>query len=265
MPCDLHELAVKLARRFKEGNVQELERELVRARNLGELRTYLARLWRIDRFARFKNQQLRKREWINFKEIVDWCSELGSSADEVRRINAYKWLQDDCLDGDFEDTAGKSRVLYLFHRVSRIRMTRDQLLNILRTHPTEIARAEFLDRCWLERPVFLRWLEKHHLPLSPARFEPLENAERRSMPAVYPAQVPTTHLRRPRPSDKAVKHVCHTVHQRRVHRWTTTHAGRTRKKGKEKGLGGRARLRKHFRTQLGCSAPSRGRPVKRVK
>jgi hypothetical protein len=174
MPCDVHELAVELARRFNEGNIQELERELVRAQNTGELSTYLARLWRIDRFARFKERQLRKREWINFREIVDWCSELGATAeqDEARRVNAYTWLQDDWLDGDFEDTAGKSRVLYLFHRVSRIRITRTQLLDILRTYPPEEARSEFLDRCWLQRPMFQSWLAKHNLPLSPSRFEP---------------------------------------------------------------------------------------------
>ena len=173
---DLHELAVELARRFNEGDIQEIERELTQAQKSGEVRTYLARLWRIDRFAQFKDRQLRKREWINFREIVDWCSELGGSAerDEARRVNAYKWLQDDWFDGDFEDTAGKSRVLYLFHRVSRIRMTRDQLLNILRTHPTEIARSDFFDRCWLERPMFQRWLAKHQLPLRPSRFEPRE-------------------------------------------------------------------------------------------
>jgi hypothetical protein len=60
-------------------------------------------------------------------------------------------------------------------------MTRDHLLNILRTHSTEIARSEFLDRCWLERSVFRRWLAKHELPLSPPRFEPRES-ETKVMP-----------------------------------------------------------------------------------
>jgi hypothetical protein len=174
MPCDLHELAVKLARRFNEGNVQELERELVRARNSGELSTYLARLWRIDRFARFKDRQLRKREWINFREITDWCSELGGGAerDEARRSNAYSTLRDDLLAGDFEDAAGKSCVLYLHHRSTRVRMTRENWLIIEETHSPDIARSQFLDRCWLPRHMFQHWLARRELPLSPPRFEP---------------------------------------------------------------------------------------------
>jgi hypothetical protein len=88
---NLHELAVELACRFSENDIQAIERELTQAQKSGELRTYLARLWRIERFTRFKNQQLRKREWINLREIVDWCSELGGTAerDEPRRVTAY--------------------------------------------------------------------------------------------------------------------------------------------------------------------------------
>ena len=174
LAVDLHELAVELACRFSESDIQEIERDLTQAQKSGELRTYLARLWRIDRFARFKDRQLRKREWINFGEIVDWCSQLGGTAerDEARRANAYSWLQEDLLAGDFEDAAGRSRVLYLFHRITRVRMTRDNWLIIVGTHPADISRSEFLDRCWLERPMFQRWLAKHELPLSPPRFEP---------------------------------------------------------------------------------------------
>ena len=177
LAVDLHELAVELARRFNEGDIQEIERELIQAQNSGELRTYLARLWRIDRFARFKYRQLRKREWINFREITDWCSELGGGADrdEARRSNAYSMLRDDLLAGDFEDGAGKSRVLYLHHRSTRVRIIRENWLIIEETHSPDIARSQFLDRCWLPRHMFQHWLARHELPLSPPRFEPRES------------------------------------------------------------------------------------------
>ena len=192
---DLQKLAAELAARF-DSSVQELDRELAHAQKSGELCSFLARLWRIDRFTRFKNRQHRKREWINFREIVDWCSELGGTAerDEARRGNAYSWLQEDLLAGDFEDAAGRSRVLYLFHRIKRVRMTRDNWLIIVGTHPADISRSEFLDRCWLERPMFQGWLAKHELPLSPPRFEPYEAGELNGGNGADNASRPTSNM-----------------------------------------------------------------------
>jgi hypothetical protein len=73
-----------------------------------------ARIWRTNRIARFTEDQRRKREWINFAEIADWCSEVDGSVvpNESARASAYEKLQRDLLEGDFEEN-GRSRVLYL--------------------------------------------------------------------------------------------------------------------------------------------------------
>ena len=47
----------------------------------------------------------RLRDWINFAEIADWCSELAGSivSDEDARGSAYEKLQADLMLGDFEE------------------------------------------------------------------------------------------------------------------------------------------------------------------
>jgi hypothetical protein len=52
------------------------------------------------------------------------------------------------------------------------RMTRE-LWRALPEMQTNDLRRDYLDRFWIPRPLFDVWLTKHHLPASPARFEPV--------------------------------------------------------------------------------------------
>ena len=82
---------------------------------------------RTARIERFTEIQQGKREWINFAEIAEWCSEESSVVpNEVAREAAYQKLQRDLLEEDFEEN-GRSRVLYLHPNTSKARMTRDWL------------------------------------------------------------------------------------------------------------------------------------------
>jgi hypothetical protein len=59
-------------------------------------------------------RQRKVREWINFAEIAEWCSEEDSiEPNEDKRAWACKKLADDLLDGEFEEN-GRSRVHYLY-------------------------------------------------------------------------------------------------------------------------------------------------------
>lgn len=138
--------------------------------------------WRINRQVRFTWQQERKREWISFREIADWYSEFASHGvpSEAARANAYDMLESDLLSGDFEEQ-GRSRVLYLHFRHFRTvtaRMTRQQLNDALDLDGLSLAdvRSQYLAPCWIPRHLFDRWLAKHELPPSPARFEPQKEA-----------------------------------------------------------------------------------------
>jgi hypothetical protein len=134
-----------------------------------------ARSHRIDREIRFISRQRRGRQWISFREIVEWLSEIDGRGvpNETARDNAYNMLQRDLLAGDFEEH-GRSMVLYL-HPVTPIgRMTRDRLQDALDTFPINTVRAAYLGRCWMSRRMFDRWLAKHQLPASPSRFLPTE-------------------------------------------------------------------------------------------
>jgi hypothetical protein len=132
-----------------------------------------AKIWRTNRIARFTADQRRKREWINFAEIADWCSEVDGSVvpNESARASAYEKLQRDLLEGDFEEN-GRSRVLYLHPWTVKAKMTRQWMENMIETHPRATIPRQYFDHCWLPRNLFQRWLAKHHLPASPRRFQP---------------------------------------------------------------------------------------------
>jgi hypothetical protein len=130
-----------------------------------------ARGHRIDREIRFIQRQRRKREWISFREIAEWLSEINGRGvpNETARDNAYNMLQHDLLAGQFEE-AGRSMVLYLHPATPMGRMTPERLQSWLDTFPVERVRSAYLGRCWIPRRMFDRWLAFHEHPPSPARF-----------------------------------------------------------------------------------------------
>ena len=138
---------------------------------------------------RFIEEQRRTRELINFADIADWLARRDNAVgpNETARSGAYDLLRDDLLAGDFEEDA-KSQVRFMHSKhetewISR-RRTVDResekavsLLDARDTFPAEDVIAQYLAHCWIPRRIFHRWLAKHQLPLSPPRFEPLENAK----------------------------------------------------------------------------------------
>ena len=138
----------------------------------GDIRKQV-KIWRTNRIARFTENQRRKREWINFAEIADWCSEVDGSVvpNESARVSAYVKLQRDLLEGDFEEN-GRSRVLYLHPWTVKAKMTRQSMELMIETYPPATIRSQYFDHCWLPRNVFQRWLAKHHLPASAPQFQP---------------------------------------------------------------------------------------------
>jgi hypothetical protein len=142
------------------------------------------REWREDRIRRFAERQRRRRDWISFGEIAEWCSELGGSivSDEDARAGAYEKLQADLMAGDFEE-AGKTRILYLHPWTPLAKMTRDRARDFMERAPPETQRSEYWDHCWISRHLFHRWLAKHNLPTSPSRFKPLTEAPATSKPS----------------------------------------------------------------------------------
>ena len=73
----------------------------------GEARSRQLRQWRAARIVRFAERQRREREWINFAEIAEWCSELDGSiiSSEEARSSAYEKLLNDLLAGEFDGMA----------------------------------------------------------------------------------------------------------------------------------------------------------------
>jgi hypothetical protein len=137
-----------------------------------------AKRWDEERIRRFEEDQRRKREYISFVEIADWCSELDGSAvpNEAARENAYRMLERDLLAGNFEE-GGRSRVRFVFPGVSWThgKMTRKWLQDAIDNDWDGRRGRSYLEKCWLPRKLFQRWCGWHHLPKSPPRFEPQEN------------------------------------------------------------------------------------------
>ena len=128
--------------------------------------------WRAARIERFIKIQKCKREWINFCEISEWCSdESGVVPDEGAREAAYRKLQRDLLEGDFEEN-GRSRVLYLFPYSSKARMAGDWLTHMMEIYDQTTINSTYLAPCWIPREFFERWLAKHRMQSSPPRFQP---------------------------------------------------------------------------------------------
>ena len=61
--------------------------------------------WDEERIRRFKEDQLRKREWISFVEIAEWYSGLEVPTNPKKAAaaaeQAYRMLQTDLLAGAF--------------------------------------------------------------------------------------------------------------------------------------------------------------------
>jgi len=139
---------------------------------------------REDRIRQFTESQLRRRDWINFAEIAEWCSELSGSivSDEGARASGYEKLCTDLMAGDFEE-CGKTRVLFLHPWTPMAKMTRDRARDFKELAPPETLRSEYWDHCWIPQHLFHRWLAKHNLPTSPSRFEPQPVGAAASMPS----------------------------------------------------------------------------------
>jgi hypothetical protein len=140
--------------------------------------------WRAARIQRFADNQRRRRQWINFAEIVEWHSDEGLVSNNEKLVSAFKSLATDLLLGDFE-TNERSRVLYLHPNSGNARMTREWMRRIEDIVDADTRQSEYLAHCWIESAMFKRWLSKHGLPESPARFNALIPAQNMLTPARY--------------------------------------------------------------------------------
>ena len=140
-----------------------------------KVRLYSIRRWRTARIERFTKIQRDKREWINFAEIAEYCSEEsgGVVPNEVARETAYEKLLADLLDGDFEEN-GVSQIMYLHPYTSKTRMTREWMADLLAFKDADRAAiiSQYLAPCWMPRAFLERWLAKHRMEPRPQRFEP---------------------------------------------------------------------------------------------
>jgi hypothetical protein len=134
---------------------------------------------RAERISRFRQDQRRRREWINFSEIAEWYSERDGSviSSEEAKRSAYQKLLNDLLVGEFDEN-GRSRVLFLHHLTSMAKMTSSRARDFANMFSRETLRSEYLDHCWIPRSLFRRWLATHNLPIEPLRFEPMPDGSR---------------------------------------------------------------------------------------
>jgi hypothetical protein len=137
------------------------------------------------RIERFTQDQRCKRDWINFAEIADSFTDLRPQvSNEIARADAYRKLQQDLLEGDFEQN-GRSAVRLLHPRLIRRMLQPEYFRSILETHGEAKIRSEILPYCWFSFTAFERWCAKHHLPTSPPRFQPKPSSASPPKPEIY--------------------------------------------------------------------------------
>jgi hypothetical protein len=137
------------------------------------------RRWTKERIETFTKLQRHARKWICFEEIADWCSkEDGSIVPSAeKRTTAFEVLKADLLEGEF-DEGGRTRVLYLYPDTQITRMTSERLREIIEwNYDGRFGRKDYLPHCWIPRRLFNRWLAKHRLHESPARFQPIKSTQ----------------------------------------------------------------------------------------
>jgi hypothetical protein len=133
--------------------------------------------WRHNRMARFAAHQQRVREWICFREIADWVSELGirweEAPYEAPYTRALHLLLDDILGCKFREN-GREQVLYLDpdSGSTKARMKR-QLVAAILSDPRADVIFDVMEDCWIPRRMFAQWCARHGLPRSPVQFEPI--------------------------------------------------------------------------------------------
>jgi len=139
--------------------------------------TYSRRGRRMSQLRRFRDYQHRRRGWLSFEEIVDWCARTPGTLrrDEALRAQAYADLRDAMLAGDFGPGA-RSRVLY-FHPESdavenRLRLAPGGLRTWLDFYGADnpVITTEILSRCWLPRDLCRNWFERQGIAW-PAAFD----------------------------------------------------------------------------------------------
>ena len=170
----LRDIAAKFeraARHCFNSKVQRL-RDIVE--RFGWVRLYSIRRRRTAWIERFTKIQRDKREWINFAEIAEYCSEeSGIVSNEVAREAAYERLLADLLERDFEEN-GVSQIMYLHPYTSKTRMTREWMADLLAFKDADRAAiiSQYLAPCWMPRAFSERWFAKHRMEPRPQRFEP---------------------------------------------------------------------------------------------
>ena len=98
------------------------------------VRLYSIRRRRTAWIERFTKIQRDKREWINFAEIAEWCSEeSGIMPNEVAREAAYKKILVDVFEEFFEEN-GRSQLMLLHPYTAKTRMTREWLTHLAQVY-----------------------------------------------------------------------------------------------------------------------------------
>lgn len=132
---------------------------------------------REERVARIKRRQdpiinklRRTREWINFKDIADWCArESGSIVpNEKLRSDTYNLLGEALADGFFG--AGRAaRVLFLNPISTWAKLTQERYNGI---PGGEEGRHNYLRWCWIPRDLAGAWFDSKNLSRPAHLFQP---------------------------------------------------------------------------------------------
>jgi hypothetical protein len=106
--------------------------------------------WRADRILRFIDRQKTQRAWVQFSELAE---QYGRN---IGIAEGYEQLKRAVIKGDFERD-GRSRVLYLHSLVTKAKMTRENMRNVVGTHPPATVQRQYLACCWIPRELADEW------------------------------------------------------------------------------------------------------------
>jgi hypothetical protein len=120
--------------------------------------------WRANRILHFTDRQNKAREWISFSELAERYSR------NIGNDEGYEQLKRAVIGGEFERN-GRSRILYLHPAVTRAKMTREWMRNVVETFSADSPETvrHYLACCWISRDLADAWCRSHNIGPSSTR------------------------------------------------------------------------------------------------
>jgi hypothetical protein len=130
-----------------------------------------------ERVLKIAERQRKKRSWVCFSEIADWCARESGSVDPdgIKIITAYSELLASVFAGEFERN-GRTFIVCVSPEATVFRVSRKFLYERSQTYDLRVLIDAYVEHCWIPCEFARKWFDGHRL-VWPSKFEPINSSE----------------------------------------------------------------------------------------